>query len=226
MIRISVIYLLLFCLLSFFSSAQAYEIFGGKFRTSFDIDLQSIGLKDAADNIYIGNFGSMGWGFGGNAALLYKISDNMRLGPNFNFTYGKLTTSWYDLAVFQPSIGPMLEMEFGENSVDIFLNYDLFGWLITDQTISSGSLSPAPAGTFNANIRGFVLGVKGRIPVNDSVVLGPYLVYGSQTIQSFAYKTLISGSYTTRWVNLDISTIQGGLSIYLDQLLPGEKKKS
>src|SRR3989338_9154170 len=72
----------------------------GKFRTSFDVDIQSISLKDPSDSIYIGTVGGTGWGFGGNAAMLYPLNDSMRIGPNFNFSYGKINTSWYEILLF------------------------------------------------------------------------------------------------------------------------------
>jgi hypothetical protein len=194
--------------------------FDYKIKSGFLVDTASLSLKDPADKIYIGEINNvLRLGVGGQAAILFPINDLLSVGPNFNFTFNELATNWYTLNTYLPSIGPMLEINFGKNSIYLFLNYNI-GWISTEQEISSVSEGTAPAGSFSASVRGWSFGLRSSFPITDYLVIGPYLSYGVPSILEFKYKSLFLGQYSDKRVNIDTTLLQAGLTIYVDQFFP------
>lgn len=153
--------------------------------SSFLFDVDSLSLKDTADEIYIGKIESnMRIGIGGHAAVLYPLTDTISFGPNYDFTYNQEETTWYSLLIFNHSIGPEFKFLMGGWSLNAFLNYN-FGYLSTEQTTSGTSGYPAPAGNFVANLPGWKVSLRSRIPISDNFDIGPYVTYNSIFIIRF-----------------------------------------
>lgn len=189
------------------------------FQSSLDLDYQTLSLKDSADSIYIGEFNKGGSiGVGGHADWLFELSPGFSIGPNFDFSYGQIDSTWYAVRVYQPSAGASFEWKMGHASLLTYFNY-IFGWVNTDQEITASG-SPAPAGSFAANYYGLLLGLRSRIPLTDHIIIGPYVTYGMPSLLAFKYKSLnSSGQYENQWINIDTTFLRFGLSIYFDQFM-------
>lgn len=185
------------------------------FEKSFHLNYASLSLKDSGDQVYIGDMNRSGFGIGAHVAWLNPIGENLSFGPNVNFSYSQINDgSWYSLDMYQYSVGPIVKMELDENSYEFFLNYNL-GLAVTEQetTVSGGT---APSGTFVSNIRGFILGFRGKMhSISENYVIGPYVTLGSLCFMSFEYKSLFGGSYTDKWVNIEFNYIEAGVSLFI-----------
>lgn len=211
--------LLVLILFGFSSVSMAKEPFtfaGGRLETAFNIHTDAMSLSDPADSISIGTVGESRIGYGGQAFLLYPLMPGVSFGPNFNFTYSGMVTSWDYLDSYQPSIGPALKFEWPGGGAHVFLNYNL-GWVVAEQRDNLSNPTPGgtrPAGTVAANIRGWTLGARSDLlPITDSVSVGPYFTIGSLALIEFKYKSLRSGTYTDQWVNIGFSYIEVGATV-------------
>jgi hypothetical protein len=86
-------------------------------------------------------------------------------------------------------------------------------------------LSPAPAGSFVANVPGYTLGWYALLPISDSLIIGPYLSYGVNWIAALKYKHLniftTPNKYENRWMDVGLNNyIRAGVSILLGPLSP------
>lgn len=131
----------------------------------------------------------------------------LSLGGNFDFTYCQLKTSFYDIAVLNPSIGPVVKIKFG-GGADLYItaNYNL-GYVSTEQKTSSTTA----AGEFVANKYGWIFNLRGYFPVWNNVAIGPNISYASQVLYAFKYKS----AGINKWVDIGITTLQYGLAIYI-----------
>lgn len=200
--KILMITILLFLIFASVSSASPFM--GGDLKLSFNLDYQTLSLNDSADQVYIGNINSGSIGFGGHADIIYPYNNLFSWGGNFDFTYCQAKTSFYDITVINPSIGPVVKFNLGGGDLYVSANYNL-GYVSTDQTTSAA----AAAGSFVANKYGWIFSVRGLFPAVNNIALGPYVSYGSQVLYAFKYK---SGG-TNRWVDIGINTLQYGLAI-------------
>lgn len=199
--------LIILAALVFVSAARA------EFVISFDVDYASLALKDPTDNIYLGDEKGTGLGFGGHADWLFPLNETVSFGPNFNFAYNRIEGTWYNFSLFQPSVGPIVKFSFSSLAAYVFLNYNL-GWASMEQDISSFSGNPAPAGSFAANLRGFMAGIRTQTTLSDRWGVGVYAIAGLPSLIEFKYKSLQNNQYENKWLNIDLASFQAGVSIY------------
>ncbi|OGC29929.1 hypothetical protein A2346_04260 [candidate division WOR-1 bacterium RIFOXYB12_FULL_52_16] len=200
-----------FCLAGL-AKATDYAVLGGDLNVNFLVNATGNSLLDSADSIYLGALKSeTNLGFGGEASLFYSVAPSVKAGPHFIFNYSPLNSTWHAFQLFQASLGGIVDFELGGNSVSAYLDYNL-GWFNAQQEISSVAGSPSPAGDFSGGIPGFLLGVKTRTNLTETIGLGVYYQFGSLTLAGIKYK---NSSNQTNWMDAGISFSQFGVTIYL-----------
>ncbi|MBT5855144.1 hypothetical protein HOH87_00725 [bacterium] len=187
---------------------------GSTTHWGFHFDMGTISLSDSADSLYIGEFDT-GWGIGGRYAVLFPLSEGIKWGGNFNFTWNTMEGDVYSLDAFNPGFGPILEVEVGTSKVLAHFNYNM-GWADTIQEAESCSDVICPSGSNIVNIRGWEIGVEALIPV-DNMVVGPYLAIGSQSFIDFPYNDLnqFTSSYELKGINIDTTYTHIGVTVEL-----------
>lgn len=194
------------------SNATDYSVLGGDLNVNFLVNATSVSLLDSADSIYLGTLKSeTNIGFGGEASLFYPVAPSVKAGPHFIFNYSPLNSSWHAFQLFQTSLGGIVDFELGANSISAYLDYNL-GWFNAQQEISSVAGSPSPAGDFSGGVPGFLLGIKTRTNITETIGAGLYYQVGNLTLAGIKYR---NSSSQVRWMDAGINFSQFGVTIYL-----------
>ncbi len=188
-----------------------------EFEKSFHLNYATLSLRDSADTVYIGDMNRSGLGIGAHVALLYPMGENLSIGPNINFCYSQINYgSWYHLDVYQPSLGPIVKWKMDGNSYELFLNYNL-GLVVTEQEpeFADVAAGTGPSGAFVSNLRGFILGFRSKMyAASKDIVIGPYVTVSMPSLIAFEFRRLFQGSYQDAWVNIDITYLEAGVSLF------------